>query len=589
MVRLAFVLLAHGDPVDVGRLIRALAGAGHHVVVHYDLKAPAANFARLMSEFGDVPAVRFAGRVTVAWGEWSVVQATLNCLTAIQDAGWEPDYVYLVSGMDYPIRPSEHLLAFLDRNRGDEFIETIPADTEKWVKTGPQRERYLYHWPFNWRENKLITELLYDVQKWMGVTRAFPDGLIPFMGSQWWVLTWRTLTRILGLARLPDLVSFFRTTLVPDELFFQTLVRHVAESGRIIDCPLTLYQFSDYGYPVVFEADHYDYLSRQNFFFARKIGMHLPALRDRLDRNWSGEAQMRPFPDERVGLLTTDYEDRRLAYRNGPPGRPVPGRSQGKWHENQKRVRQPWFALLGTSTAELGIVHDALAPCPELLCHGQVFHPERVELARGLDGFAGYGPDDMRMRDVSAPNFVTDLVLAETTRRTGILLRRGQGWHMAELAFDRPHVAVVIVEGDLLIAFCEALFGSAPLLDERIEPDMLRDVPAEAASLTFRRLLGEHRDHAQWLDRQFEKGARAKPAGWMLRIDPRDPPRDWLPGLAGCLGVTGALAPDTTEALDRLAALREASLRLLDRAGVSRLALEQLKGRRGLGLAAELI
>ena len=511
MVRLAFALLAHGHPSDVARLVRLLAGAGHLVVIHYDLKSPPADFACLTSDLRHTANVHFAARLSVRWGEWSVVQATLNCLTAIQDSDWEPDYVYLVSGMDYPIRPSDHLLAFLERNRGDEFIETIPADTEQWVKTGPQRERYLYHWPFNWREDKLFTELFYDLQKWIGVTRAFPAGLIPFMGSQWWVLTWRTITAILELARRPGLVGFFRTTLVPDELFFQTLVRHVAEPARIIDCPLTLYQFSDYGYPVVYEADHYDYLSRQNFFFARKVGMHRPMLRDRLDRNWSGEQQMRPFADERVGQLTTDYEDRRLAYRDGPPGRSVPGRSQGRWYENLKRVRRPWFALLGTSTAELGIVHDALAPCRELLCHRQVFHPERIEFARGLDQFAGYGPDDMRLRDVSAPNFVTDLVLAEPTRRTGILLRRGQGWHMAELAVDRPHVAAIIVDGDLLIAFCEALFGGAPLLDERIDPDMLRDVPPGAASLTFRRLLAEHRDHALWLDRQYAKGARGTP------------------------------------------------------------------------------
>ena len=589
MVRLAFALLAHGAPLDVVRLIRALAGAGHFVVVHYDLDASPADFAALASDLHDSPNVRLAARVGVAWGEWSVVQATLNCLAAIQGADWEPDYVYLLSGMDYPIRPSDHLVAFLDRNRGDEFIETIPADTEHWVKTGPQRERYLYHWPFNWREEKLATELFFNLQRWVGMTRSFPEGLIPFMGSQWWVLTWRTLNRILELPHLPDLVRFFRTTLIPDEIFFQTLVRYTADPDRIVDCSLTLYQFSDYGYPVVYEDDHYGYLNRQNFFFARKIGMHLPALRNRLDRNWSGHEQMRPFPDERVGVLTTDYEDRRLAYRHGPPGRPVPGRSQGRWHENQKRVRHPWFAVLGTSPVELSIIRNALKPCPELLCHGQVFHPERIEFARGLDAFAGYGVDDVRMRDVSAPDFVTDLVRAETTRRTGILLRRGQGWHMAELAVDRPHVAVVIVEGDLLIAFCEALFGSAPFLDECVDPETVLAVPPDAALLTFRRLLTEHRDHAEWLDRQFEKGARTKPPGWMLRVDPRDPSRDWLPGLAASLGVSGPRAVDTTAALDRLAALREASLRLLGQAGVSRLALDHLKGRRSLALAAELI
>ena len=589
-LRLAFALLAHGRAHDVARLVRALVGQGHTVALHYDRNSPDAEFEQLRASFGGEDAVRLAPRIQVAWGEWSVVQATLHCLDEIERSGWEPDYVYHLSGMDYPIRPSHHLTGFLERNAGDEFIETASADTEPWVKTGPQRERYLYHWPFNWRDQKLVTEIVYNLQKWIGLQRRFVRGLTPFMGSQWWVLTWRTLRRVIELARAPDIVRFFRTTLIPDELFFQTLVRHVADPDRIVNCPLTLYQFSDYGSPVVYELDHYDYLGRQNFFFARKISVHRPCLRDKLDACWSGEVQLAAFPDDKLGLLTTEYHDRRLAFRRGPPGRALPGRSQGRWYENQKRIKTPYFVVLGDSTAELRIVHAALAGRPELLCHGQVFHPARIEFAGEAASFAGYGAADLKLRDVSAPSFVTDLIAAEPDRLTGFLLRRGQGWHIPELAVDRPNVRVVLLRGDPLVAFCEALAGTVPALSEPLDPDDLRRIPPAAAVLAFRRFLADCRSHADWLDRQFEKGARCKPDGWMARIDPYDGPASWNARLCACLGLKPAQPPQTTHHLDLIAECRAVAIELLREGGVSRAVIDQLEGNgRNLALATELV
>ena len=121
-MKLAFALLAHGRAADVARLVQALTGQGHPVALHYDVKSPAADFEHLRTLFAGNDRVSLARRVPVGWGEWSVVEATLDCLDRIADAGWEPDYVYYVSGMDYPIRSSDHLTSLLDRNAGEVFI-----------------------------------------------------------------------------------------------------------------------------------------------------------------------------------------------------------------------------------------------------------------------------------------------------------------------------------------------------------------------------------------------------------------------------------------------------------------------------------
>src|SRR5579863_4912418 len=100
VVKRAFAIVAHGNARLVERLVGILVAEGHQVAVHYDLKSASSGYQRLLRSFAGSPAVRFARRVKVGWGQWSIVEATLNCLEEIAAAGWEPDYVYYLSGMD---------------------------------------------------------------------------------------------------------------------------------------------------------------------------------------------------------------------------------------------------------------------------------------------------------------------------------------------------------------------------------------------------------------------------------------------------------------------------------------------------------
>jgi hypothetical protein len=142
IVQIAFALLAHQNPKIVERLIRTLIEAGHFVAVHYDRHSSAMEYDALAKTFEGITSVRMSRQFRVSWGQWSMVQATLHCLSLIQAAEWEPDYVYLISGSDYPIRSSAELEGFLERNRGMEFIECVPGDRLRWVRGGPQKERY---------------------------------------------------------------------------------------------------------------------------------------------------------------------------------------------------------------------------------------------------------------------------------------------------------------------------------------------------------------------------------------------------------------------------------------------------------------
>jgi Core-2/I-Branching enzyme len=518
-VKIAFALLAHGNPHLVERLVRLLVSAGHMVVLHYDLKSPKVHYDSLRRAFEQCALVRFACRVRVGWAEWSIVEATLKCLEEIEISGWDPDYVYYLSGMDYPIRSSDQLVKFLQRNNGKEYIESVPADTVPWAKTGPQQERYQYRFYFNWREQPRLCEFFLALQKRLGLKRKFVRGMTPYIGSQWWVLTWSTLRKVMRLARERDIERFFRTVLVPDELFFHTMVRHLVPASRIVNRTLTLYQFSDYGMPVVYYADHVDYLTRQPFFMARKLSPHQIALRDALDAYWRGERRPPPRDDAQIGVRSEGYESWRLTYRDGVPGQPLAGRVPRRRYGDLERLTIPYFAVIGASSAELHLLYKALSRNPDILCHGQLFHRSCIEFANGRRSFAGYDADAIKLRGLAPGNFLADVVRAAKHQLTGFLLRAEQGWHLPAVMFEQPNARVLVIRGDPLIAFSEYILKIEPMLDEPFDEAAFEAIPRRMLRYRFRQFSREFQKFANWLNGQSAHAAAIKPKGWLVEFD----------------------------------------------------------------------
>lgn len=282
MARIAYILLCHRNPASVVAQARQLVAAGDRVAIHYDGRAPRAEFDRIRSELRDDPAVAFAPRVKCGWGEWSLVAATLEGVKTALAAFPEATHLYLLSGDCMAIKTAEWAHAFLDARDAD-HIECVDFHAGGWIKTGLREERLIYRHLFNERAQKRLFYAALDLQKRLGLRRRIPDGLTVMIGSQWWCLRRRTAEAILDfLGRRPDVVRFFRTTWIPDETFFQTLVAHLVPEEEIVRRTPTFLMFTDYGMPVTFYDDHYDLLLGQEALFARKISPEARALRARL-------------------------------------------------------------------------------------------------------------------------------------------------------------------------------------------------------------------------------------------------------------------------------------------------------------------
>jgi len=181
-LRLAYLILAHKNPGQLIRLIDRLDkrdGPGCTFVVHLDWKSSGTDWAEATCGL-QRPNVHWAQRVDCRWGDFTLVQATLNCIRALEETGERFDFVTLLSGQDYPIKSNSQIEVFLKRRLGKCLMYFYPFPYPEWAWGGYSR---LPTWRVNvsGRARRLVpvhfSRLAHD---------RIPGRFHPCGGSQWW-------------------------------------------------------------------------------------------------------------------------------------------------------------------------------------------------------------------------------------------------------------------------------------------------------------------------------------------------------------------------------------------------------------------
>ncbi len=318
MARIAYILLCHKDPPGIVAQARRLTATGDAISIHFDARAPREAYEHIRAELADNPRVTFARRrIRCGWGEWSLVAATLEAVRAAVEDFPDATHFYMISGDCMPIKSARFIHEFLDAHDRD-YIESFDFFRSDWIKTGLKEERLIYRHFVNERERKWLFYTLLEVQKRLGLKRRIPADLDIMIGSQWWCLRRRTVEQVLEFTDArPDVRRFFATTWIPDETYFQTLVRHLIPETEIECRTPTFLIFSDYGMPVNFYNDHYEMLLAQDYLFARKISAEALELRARLGDLYGSDRTDFPISGEGRRLYQYVRQRGRIGLRYG--------------------------------------------------------------------------------------------------------------------------------------------------------------------------------------------------------------------------------------------------------------------------------
>jgi Family of unknown function (DUF5927)/Core-2/I-Branching enzyme len=466
---LGVVMLCHAALDRAAQLARHWTAAGCPVVIHVDARVPQGQYDGLQSALKDLADIRFSPRSPCEWGSFGIVQATIDASTQMLADFAQVSHILLASGSCLPIRPVRTLQAHLADNPDTDFIESVTTADVGWTIGGLNQERFTLRFPFSWKRQRRLFDGYVALQRAVRFRRRLPQGLVPHLGSQWWCLTRPTLQAILSHPDRARLDRYFRRVWIPDESYFQSLVRQT--STRIESRSLTLSKFDYQGRPHVFYDDHLHLLRQTDAFVARKIWPHA----DVLYRTFLAPDSDRALPAEaspgKINRLFAKAVERRV---KGRPGLYMQSRFPIRAHGGTQSAA-PYGVFAGFTE----LFHDLqpwLARALDARVHGHLFAFDRAEFAGGESVFKGGLSDSPTLRDYNPRSFLTNLIW--NTRGETQVFQFGPGDEQDIVPFiaSDPNATIFTITG----AFAVPLWRSGQSAAEvRIEAARLQKIEAD--------------------------------------------------------------------------------------------------------------
>ena len=442
-----FVMLVHEPLRRAGQVTRHLARAGCPIVIHVDARVSRAAYDTFRRQLEEFPNVVFSRRVACEWGTWSLVAASQAAAEMMLETFPEVRHVYLASGSCLPLRPLSELRAHLDAHPDTDFIESVTTRDVPWTIGGFDSERFAFSFPFSWKRQRTLFDLGVWIQRRIGRQRRTPEGIVPHLGSQWWCLTRTTLTAIFEDPKRRQFERFFKRVWIPDESYYQTLIRRYAR--RVESRSLTLSKFDFQGKPHIFYDDHLRLLERSEAFFARKIWPEANALYDAfLDRHARPVDGANPAKIDRVFARAVERRTR------GRPGLYMQSRFPN-WDWENGRTAAPYHVLSGFGDLFEGF-DRWLSGAADCLTHGHLFGPERAEFAGRQNVFAGGLPDSAALRDQNPRAFLTNLLWNTRGERQCFLFGPRDSQEIAEFVASDPNARIMVISGAWAVPMCRS-------------------------------------------------------------------------------------------------------------------------------------
>jgi hypothetical protein len=303
MAPLAVVVLAHADAPQVKRLIAALADTP--VVLHCDARTPAPVFREMTA--GLPERVSLAKRVRTTVTSWSLVNAELTALNeAVHRTG--ADHIAVLSGSDYPLLPMAEIEAEVAKLGDRTWIQNEPLPIANWgTPRQPDGGLWRVQYRYLTRDDQVIYYRGWPLRRpWR---RPVPQDITLRGASQWKVYSRTDALALLKLADArPDLMRFWASTLVPDELFAASMLgsRRLRGMDALLPCPSSAWHLNwngdRPGHPRWLSNDSFDDLEQARWatpleaegpgpktdpacrkLFARKFRSTDPAILNRID------------------------------------------------------------------------------------------------------------------------------------------------------------------------------------------------------------------------------------------------------------------------------------------------------------------
>lgn len=463
------VMLVHTALDRAEEVVRHWVKGGCPVVIHVDKSVDKPSYNAFVKNLSDLTEVRFSKRHKCEWGTWGIVAGTLSASEVMLRDFPAVTHVYLASGSCMPLRPVKELRKYLESRPRTDFIESATTADVPWTVGGLDRERFTLRFPFSWKRQRFLFDRYVAIQRLIRFKRRVPDDLVPHMGSQWWCMTRQTLSALLQDPAREQYDRYFRRVWIPDESYFQTLVR--LYSSNIESRSLTLSKFDFQGKPHIFYDDHLQLLRRSDCFVARKIWPHADRLyKTFLNDDATAMKGTEPNPGK-IDRIFAKSIDRRT---RGRPGLYMQSRWPNRDWENGITC-QPYSVFQGFSEL-FEDFEPWLAKHTGARVHGHIYAPEGVEFDGRQSHFNGALSASPALRDYNSQMFLTNLIWNTRGERQCFQFGPRDTQDISWMIAKDPNAHVSVVSGTWAVSLFQSNKNFADL---RIEAAELQKIENE--------------------------------------------------------------------------------------------------------------
>ncbi|WP_282333547.1 beta-1,6-N-acetylglucosaminyltransferase [Pinibacter soli] len=278
-MKMANIVILHQYPGLAARMIKRLHHPQFDFYLHLDKKVDIFPFEYLAT----LPNTRFVtGRKNVNWGGFSQLEAIEASLDAIFSSGRSYDCINLLSGQDYPIKPTGDIHAFFEAHPGVSFLasETPPS---LWWDEAIQRITRYHLIDYNFRGKHRLENILSLLLPERNF--SLPAQLYGGPLAAYWTISASAAVYLQKSLAESNHRFFFKHTWSPDEFLINTILMNSPFRDHIVNDNYRYIDRSKGGaHPKVLTMADLSSLQSSSRLFARKFDPIVDArVLDRID------------------------------------------------------------------------------------------------------------------------------------------------------------------------------------------------------------------------------------------------------------------------------------------------------------------
>ena len=285
-MKIAYLILAHTDPIQLKRLVLSLSGEEKYFFIHIDKKM---DISKFKEELEGIQNVYWTNkRIFITWCGYSQTEAILANLEEMFKTNIKFERVLMLTGLDYPLKSSKEIENEFKNNPNKQYM--IGFNISKCTTKKQIEKITYYHFRDLHIKNAKISSIISSI--WLKVNHIIPlrkkiftkekDCFDIYMSSEYWALTYECVKELYDTyMKNEKLRKYLKTAFCPSEMFMPTLLFNskFAKDATLFDskeytclADLTLLHYIEYTSSIaIYDENDYEKLMNSGKMFVRKL------------------------------------------------------------------------------------------------------------------------------------------------------------------------------------------------------------------------------------------------------------------------------------------------------------------------------